>query len=96
MSQRASGGSEKGLRIPQALSRVWRQMVIATALVIIAPVMVAVAFPGAMEIPVIGMIVEHNARLVDAALRMPAIAFTIADDVGGSADTRSCQAANGQ
>src|SRR5579863_9321123 len=55
---------------------------IAAAFMILAKAMVAVAVPVTVKIPVVGMKFEMHARRSVAAFGMPAIALTIAGDIG--------------
>src|SRR6185437_3332099 len=56
---------------------------VTTAFVIGPPAVVAVAVPGAMEVPIVRVIFEGDMRPRIARLCVPAIAFAIAGDVGG-------------
>lgn len=55
---------------------------IAATFVVSAPVVVAIGIPMAVEIPIIGVPVEADARCGIARIGMPAIAFAIACDIG--------------
>ena len=56
--------------------------VIAATFMIVA-IMAVAAIPALMEIPVVGVIIEADARRGNPAFGMPAIAFMIARHIGG-------------
>jgi hypothetical protein len=67
--------------------------VVTAAFMIVAIVMVFVGIPFLVKIPVVGVIIETDARRVNTAFGMPAITIVVAGKIGGCRDGRGHQSA---
>ena len=70
--------------------------VIAATLVVIAPVMLPVAVPMLVKIPVVGMIAEGYAGDANMGFRVPAITFAVTRHVGVGGNGRCGYASESQ